>query len=53
MNCLINSTYAEPYVQALTTDMSNGLSTGFTIAIGIVGGVEIFMIICLVIVWFI
>ena len=33
--------------------MTNGLTTGFTIAIGIVGGVEIFMIICLVIVWFI
>ena len=34
-------------------DLSNGLSTGFSIGIGIVGGVEIFMIICLIIVWFI
>ena len=31
--------------------MTNGLSTGFTITIGVVGVMEIFLILSLVIVW--
>lgn len=33
--------------------MTNGLSTGFTITIGVIGVMEIFLILSLIIVWFI
>lgn len=52
-NCLIDSPLALQYKNHLLIEIQNGLTTGFTIAIGVIGFMDILLIIALVIVGFI